>query len=52
MSGSARGLDRFATTVDHEGLVANAGLIVAGTLKARLVAGSENQRSTRFIQEL
>ena len=27
---------RFATTFDHEGLVANAGLILAGTLMARL----------------
>ena len=36
MSGSSRSLDRFATTVDHEGLVANAGLVLAGTLMARL----------------
>ena len=36
MSGSSRKLDRFATTFDHEGLVANAGLILAGTLMARL----------------
>ena len=36
MSVSSRRLDRFATTVDHEGLVANAGLILAGTLMARL----------------
>ncbi|WP_423922434.1 IS1380 family transposase [Candidatus Poriferisodalis sp.] len=36
MSASSRSLDRFATTFDHEGLVANAGLIVAGTLMARL----------------
>ena len=36
MSESSRRLDRFATTVDHEGLVANAGLILAGTLMARL----------------
>ena len=36
MSGSSRRLDRFATTFDHEGPVANAGLIVAGTLMARL----------------
>ncbi len=36
MSGSSRRLDRFATTFDHEGLVANAGLILAGTLMARL----------------
>ena len=36
MSGSSRRLDRFATTVDHEGLVANAGLILAGTLMDRL----------------
>ena len=36
MSGSSRKLDRFATTFDHEGPVANAGLIVAGTLMARL----------------
>ncbi len=28
--------DRFATTFDHEGLVANAGLILAGTLMDRL----------------
>ena len=31
-----RSPDRFATTFDHEGLVANAGLILAGTLMARL----------------
>ncbi len=36
MSASSRKLDRFATTFDHEGLVANAGLILAGTLMARL----------------
>ena len=36
MSGSSRSPDRFATTFDHEGLVANAGLILAGTLMARL----------------
>ncbi len=36
MSGSSRRLDRFATTFDHEGLVANAGLILAGTLMDRL----------------
>jgi hypothetical protein len=33
---SSRNLDRIGTTFDHEGLVANAGLIVAGTLMARL----------------
>ena len=36
MSESSRSPDRFATTFDHEGLVANAGLILAGTLMARL----------------
>ena len=36
MSASSRSPDRFATTFDHEGLVANAGLILAGTLMARL----------------
>ena len=36
MSASSRRLDRFATTFDHEGLVANAGLILAGTLMDRL----------------
>ena len=36
MSGSSRSPDRFATTFDHEGLVANAGLILAGTLMDRL----------------
>ena len=36
MSVSSRSLDRFATTFDHEGLVANAGLIVAATLMDRL----------------
>ena len=36
MSESSRRLDRFATTFDHEGLVANAGLILAGTLMDRL----------------
>ena len=36
MRSSSRNLDRIGTTFDHEGLVANAGLIVAGTLMARL----------------
>ena len=36
MTASSRSLDRFATTFDHESLVANAGLIVAGTLMDRL----------------
>ena len=36
MSASSRSPDRFATTFDHEGLVANAGLILTGTLMARL----------------
>ena len=36
MSVSSRRLDRFAATFDHEGLVANAGLILVGTLMARL----------------
>ena len=36
MSVSSRSLDRFATTFDHEGLVANAGLILAATLMDRL----------------
>ena len=36
MSASSRSPDRFATTVDREGLVANTGLILAGTLMARL----------------
>ena len=36
MSASSRKLDRFATTFDHEGLVANAGLILAATLMDRL----------------
>ena len=36
MSASSRSLDRFATTFDHEGLVANAGLILAATLMDRL----------------
>ncbi|MEM9614503.1 MAG: IS1380 family transposase [Actinomycetota bacterium] len=36
MSLSSRNLDRIETTFDHEGLVANAGLIVASTLMARL----------------
>jgi hypothetical protein len=36
VSASSRNLDRIGTTFDHEGLVANAGLIVAGTLMARL----------------
>ena len=35
MSASSRSPDRFATTFDHEGLVANAGLL-AGTLMDRL----------------
>ena len=36
MSVSSRGLDRLATTFDHGGLVANAGLVLAATLFARL----------------
>lgn len=36
MRASSRNLDRIGTTFDHEGLVANAGLIVAATLMARL----------------
>ena len=36
MRSSSRNLDRFETTFDHDGLVANAGLILAGTLMARL----------------
>ena len=36
MRSSSRNLDRFETTFDHGGLVANAGLILAGTLIARL----------------
>lgn len=36
MSASSRNLDRLETTFDHEGLVANAGLLVAATLMARL----------------
>ena len=36
MSVSSRGLDRLATTFDHGALVANAGLVLAGTLMARL----------------
>ena len=36
MRTSSRNLDRFETTFDHDGIVANAGLIVAATLMARL----------------
>ena len=36
MKSSSRNLDRFETTFDHGGLVANAGLILAATLMARL----------------
>lgn len=36
MSASSRKLDRLRATFDHEGLVANAGLIVPATLIARL----------------
>ena len=36
MSGSLHRLDRLATTFDYGGLVANAGLILAGMLMARL----------------
>ena len=36
MSVSSHRLDRLATTFDHGGLVANAGLILAGTLMTRL----------------
>ncbi len=45
--GSSRSLDRFATTVDHEGLVANAGLILAGTLMARLGVSALIERWVR-----
>ena len=36
MRSSSRRIDRLETTFDHEGLVANAGLILAATLMARL----------------
>lgn len=36
MGGSSRNLDRLRARFDHEGLIANAGLIVSGTLMARL----------------
>ena len=36
MSASSRRIDRLQTTFDHEGLVANAGLVVPATLMARL----------------
>ena len=45
MSASSRNLDRLETTFDHEGLVANAGLLVAATLMARL--GLETLINTR-----
>ena len=32
----SRKLDRYETTFDHDGLIANAGLIVPATLMARL----------------
>ncbi len=32
----SRTIDRFDTTFDHDGLIANAGLIVAATLMTRL----------------
>ena len=47
MSASSRSPDRFATTVDHEGLVANAGLILAGTLIARLGVSALIERWVR-----
>ncbi len=47
MSASSRSPDRFATTVDHEGLVANAGLILAGTLMARLGVSALIERWVR-----
>lgn len=36
MSVSSRGIDRLQATFDHDGLVANAGLVVPATLMARL----------------
>lgn len=36
MSTSSRTIDRLETTFDHDGLVANAGLVVTATLMARL----------------
>lgn len=36
MSTVSRTIDRLETTFDHDGLVANAGLVVAGTLMSRL----------------
>ncbi len=47
MSASSRSPDRFATTFDHEGLVANAGLILAGTLMARLGVSALIERWVR-----
>ncbi len=52
MSASSRSPDRFATTVDHEGLVANAGLILAGTLMARLgVSGADRAVGVHRFRE-
>ena len=51
MSASSRSPDRFATTVDHEGLVANAGLILAGTLIARLGVSALIERWVRTVRE-
>lgn len=36
MSSSSRNIDRLDATFDHDGLVANAGLVVAATLMSRL----------------
>ena len=36
MSASSRNLDRLQATFDHDGIVANAGLLVPATLMVRL----------------
>ena len=49
MSVSSRSLDRFATTFDHEGLVANAGLILAATLMDRLGHTTASAKVRQYV---
>ena len=51
MSASSRKIDRLQATFDHEGIVANAGLIVAATLMARLGLEASNSQDLwmRFL---
>ncbi len=48
MSGVSRSIDRLAVVFDDESLVADAGLVAAGTLLARLGVGEVVDRTVRL----